>query len=133
MNIGTLAERAGLSAKTIRYYEKVGLIDAPPRTEGGYRSYANEDIDILCFVARARGLGFSIKECQTLLTLYSDRSRASSDVKALALAHIEAVDHKIEALQSIRTTLSALATKCHGDDRPECPIIEELSNAGEAG
>jgi len=133
MNIGTLAERAGLSAKTIRYYEKVGLIAAPPRTEGGYRSYANEDIEILRFVARARGLGFSIKECQALLTLYSDRSRASSDVKALALAHIEAVDRKIEELQSIRHTLSALATKCHGDDRPECPIIEELSNAGEAG
>ncbi len=133
MNIGTLAERTGLSAKTIRYYEKVGLIDAPPRTEGGYRSYANEDIDLLRFVARARGLGFSIKECQALLTLYSDRSRASSDVKALALSHIEAVDRKIEELQSIRNTLSALATKCHGDDRPECPIIEELSNAGEAG
>ena len=129
MNIGTLAERTGLSAKTIRYYEKVGLIDAPPRTEGGYRSYANEDIDLLRFVARARGLGFSIKECQALLTLYSDRSRASSDVKALALSHIEAVDRKIEELQSIRNTLSALATKCHGDDRPDCPILDNFSAA----
>lgn len=133
MNIGTLAERAGLSTKTIRYYEKVGLIDPPPRTEAGYRSYANEDIEILRFVARARGLGFSVKECQALLTLYSDRSRASADVKALALAHIKSVDRKIEELQSIRNTLGELAKKCQGDDRPECPIIEELSNTGEAG
>ncbi len=132
MKIGTLAERAGLSTKTIRYYEKVGLIDPPPRTEGGYRAYVDDDIDILRFVARARGLGFSVKECKTLLTLYSDRSRASADVKALALAHIEEVDRKIKELQSIRLTLGELATKCHGDDRPDCPIIEELSNMGEA-
>ena len=105
MKIGTLAERAGLSTKTIRYYEKVGLIDPPPRTEGGYRAYRDEDIDILRFVARARGFGFSVKECKALLTLYSDRSRASSDVKALALAHIEEVDRKIKELQSIRHTL----------------------------
>ncbi|MCE7998349.1 MAG: Cu(I)-responsive transcriptional regulator [Rhodobiaceae bacterium] len=132
MKIGTLAERAGLSTKTIRYYEKVGLIDPPPRTEGGYRSYTDDDIDVLRFVARARGLGFSVKECKALLTLYSDRSRASADVKALALAHIEEVDRKIKELQSIRNTLGELATKCHGDDRPDCPIIEELSNMGEA-
>ena len=131
MKIGTLAERAGLSTKTIRYYEKVGLIDPPPRTEGGYRAYRDEDIDILRFVARARGFGVSVKECKALLTLYSDRSRASSDVKALALAHIEEVDRKIKELQSIRHTLGELVAKCHGDDRPDCPIIEELSNMGE--
>tara|TARA_R110002096_G_scaffold152047_1_gene314937 strand:- start:7436 stop:7837 length:402 start_codon:yes stop_codon:yes gene_type:complete len=131
MKIGTLAERAGLSTKTIRYYEKVGLIDPPPRTEGGYRAYRDEDIDILRFVAPARGFGFSVKECKALLTLYSDRSRASSDVKALALAHIEEVDRKIKELQSIRHTLGELVAKCHGDDRPDCPIIEELSNMGE--
>jgi MerR family transcriptional regulator, copper efflux regulator len=129
MKIGDLAERAGVSAKTIRYYEEIGLVGKPTRAENGYRSYADDDVHVLQFINRARGLGFSVNDCRALVTLYRDKSRASADVKSLALSHIKEVDRKLAELQSIRATLSNLAKKCHGDDRPDCPIIEELSNA----
>ncbi|MEQ9143072.1 MAG: Cu(I)-responsive transcriptional regulator [Parvibaculaceae bacterium] len=129
MKIGALAERAGVSAKTIRYYEDVGLIEPAPRTGNGYRAYTEDDVHILQFVNRARSLGFSVNDCRALLALYRDKSRASADVKSLALSHVEEVDRKIEELQSIRRTLSTLAEKCQGNDRPDCPIIEELSNS----
>lgn len=129
MKIGALAERAGVSAKTIRYYEEVGLIEPAPRAGNGYRAYTEDDVHILQFVNRARSLGFSVNDCRALLALYRDKSRASADVKSLALSHVEEVDRKIEELQSIRRTLSTLAEKCQGNDRPDCPIIEELSNS----
>ena len=129
MKIGELAERACVPAKTIRYYEEIGLINLPARADNGYRSYTDDDVHILQFVNQARRLGFSVNDCRALLTLYRDKSRASSEVKSLAMSHIEEIDRKLTELQSIRHTLSLLAEKCHGDDRPDCPIIEELSNA----
>ncbi|MBG52464.1 MAG: Cu(I)-responsive transcriptional regulator [Alphaproteobacteria bacterium] len=128
MKIGTVAEQTGVSAKTIRYYEEIGLLEAPPRQENGYRAYTDDDVRFLDFINRARRLGFSVAECKDLLTLYRDKSRASADVKALALAHVAEIDQKLRELQSIRHTLATLAHKCHGDDRPDCPILEELSN-----
>ncbi|MCP4329584.1 MAG: Cu(I)-responsive transcriptional regulator [Alphaproteobacteria bacterium] len=127
MNIGEAAVRSGLSAKTIRYYEGVGLIDAPNRTASGYRDFETRDIHILRFVHRARGLGFSVVECRDLLALYRDRNRASADVKAIALRRVADIDRKIEELHSLRANLSDLAKKCHGDDRPDCPILDDLS------
>lgn len=130
MNIGRLAELSGVPAKTIRYYESIGLIREPVRAENGYRAYAEEDAHMLKFVARARSLGFSIEECRTLLALYRDRSRASADVKSLAEEHIAGIEQKIAELQSMRQALRTLAAKCHGDGRPDCPILDELSDRG---
>lgn len=128
MNIGRLAELSGVPAKTIRYYESIGLIREPARTQSGYRAYAEEDAHMLKFVARARSLGFSIDDCRTLLALYRDRSRASADVKRLAEEHIAEIERKIGELQSMQKALRTLARKCHGDARPDCPILDELSD-----
>ena len=127
MNIGSAAERSGLPPKTIRYYEEIGLIPAAGRTEGGYRDYDETDVQILRFLRGARGLGFSVPECRELLSLYRDRDRASADVKAIALQRIEDIERKILELQSMRKTLKTLAERCHGDDRPDCPILEDLA------
>lgn len=127
MKIGTAAERSGLPAKTIRYYEGVGLIRPAKRRGNSYRDYDDTDIQRLCFIQRARSLGFSVQQCRELLALYDDRDRASADVKALALGHIAEIDERIEALGTMRSTLSALAERCHGDDRPACPILEDLA------
>lgn len=126
MNIGHAAERSGLPAKTIRYYEDIGLV-IPARQDNGYRDYSSSDVHTLRFLQRARGLGFGIADCRNLLELYEDRHRASADVKELALMKIADVDKKIVELQSLRETLSQLAAKCHGDDRPDCPIIDDLA------
>ena len=126
MKIGDVAEASGLPAKTIRYYEDIGLI-RPLRGENGYRDFAGADVHKLKFLARARSLGFSIKDCRTLLSLYEDRSRASADVKALAEAHLRRVDRKIAELEGLRGTLRHLVTQCHGDERPECPILDDLA------
>lgn len=127
MNIGKVAELSGVPAKTIRYYESIGLTLPPARSESGYRTYAEEDVHMLKFVARARSLGFSIDDCRGLLALYRDRGRASADVKRIAEEHIGEIERKITELQSMRTVLRRLAEKCHGDDRPDCPILDELS------
>ena len=126
MNIGTVSGRVNLPPKTIRYYEDIDLVK-PARSANGYRSYSETDIHRLRFVQRARSLGFSIEECRLLLSLYDDKHRASADVKAVALQKIEQVDRKIAELKTLRKTLSDLARHCHGDSRPDCPIIDGLA------
>ena len=127
MNIGEVAKRSGVSAKTIRYYEAIGLLRAPQRTPSGYRQYVGSDIQILRFVDRARSLGFSLEDLGKLLALWEDKRRKSAEVKALARRHIEEIERKIFELQTMRSALSDLAVRCHGDDRPECPILDELA------
>lgn len=127
MNIGQAAARSGLAPKTIRYYEGVALIPAPARTDSGYRDYSDRDVHLLRFVNAARGLGFTVKECRELVSLYQDPRRASAEVKAIALRKLEKIDRKIAELTAMRATLSELADKCHGTDRPDCPILEGLA------
>ena len=129
MNIGEAAERSGVPAKTIRYYESIGLIAPAERSAGGYRVYDGREVETLRFVQRARSLGFSIEQVGELLALWRDRSRASADVKAMASAQVEAIDRKIAELQGMRDTLEHLMTRCHGDARPDCPILEDLARA----
>ena len=126
MNIGNVALRSGLPAKTIRYYEEIGLI-RPRRSANGYRDFDETDLHKLAFLGRARALGFSIEDCRTLLGLYEDESRASAQVKALAEDHLRAIDEKIAQLKSMRETLAHLVEACHGDDRPDCPILSDLA------
>jgi Cu(I)-responsive transcriptional regulator len=126
MNIGTAADRAGLPAKTIRYYEEIGLL-APARTENGYRDYCEADIHRLRFLQRARSLGFSVEDCRHLLSLYDNRDRSSAEVKALAELRLDDIDRKIAALTELRSTLSHLVDACHGDARPQCPILDGLA------
>ena len=129
MKIGAIAKEPVVPAKTIRYYESVGLLEAPPRSGGNYRVYDEHDVATLGFVQRARGLGFSIKEAESLVTLWRDRQRASADVQALAASHLEAIENKLHALQAMRDTLHHLVESCHGDARPDCPIIDELATS----
>jgi Cu(I)-responsive transcriptional regulator len=126
MNIGAASERSNLPAKTIRYYEDIRLV-TPARSENGYRDYSDNDVHRLRFLQRARSLGFSIEECRLLLSLYDDENRASADVKAVALDKVREIDRKIHELTSLRQTLSTLARHCHGDNRPDCPIIDDLA------
>ncbi|MEO4041883.1 Cu(I)-responsive transcriptional regulator [Hoeflea sp. CAU 1731] len=126
MNIGTVSAKSNLPAKTIRYYEEIALV-SPSRRENGYREYSENDLHRLRFLQRARNLGFTIEECRMLLSLYDDKNRASADVKSVALGKIEEVDRKIAELRSLRMTLAALADHCHGDNRPDCPIIDDLA------
>ena len=126
MNIGEAAEQAGLPAKTIRYYEEIGLV-APDRSENGYRDFSDTHIHKLKFLSRSRNLGFSIEDCRVLLSLYEDKNRASGEVRDVAKEHLSAIETKIAELQSMHATLSPLVHKCHGDDRPDCPILDELS------
>lgn len=126
MNIGQAAEASGVSAKMIRYYEQIGLIEPPARSQSGYRVYAEQNVHTLRFVRRARSLGFSVEETGALLALWRDRSRASADVKALALKHVAELEEKAAALQAMATTLRHLASHCHGDRRPDCPILDEI-------
>lgn len=126
MNVSQAARRSGLPAKTIRYYEEVGLI-RPGRAANGYRDYSGEDVHSLAFLKRARGLGFSIDECRQLMALYVDKGRASHDVREIAVAHVASIDAKIAELQSMRRTLDALIGACHGDHRPDCPILDDIA------
>lgn len=126
MNIGEASSSSGLPSKTIRYYEDIGLI-SPDRTDNGYRDFSETHLHKLAFLSRARGLGFTIEDCRTLLSLYEDTDRASSDVKAMAREHLDKMEHKIEELKAMQTTLSELVNKCHGDDRPDCPILQGLA------
>ncbi|MFH5923938.1 Cu(I)-responsive transcriptional regulator [Roseomonas xinghualingensis] len=130
MRIGEAAEASGVSAKMIRHYEAVGLLPAAARRESGYRDYGDADVHVLRFIRRARDLGFSLPEIGGLLALWGDRHRASAEVKRLALAHVEALEAKARDLSAMAATLRHLAAHCHGDGRPDCPILEEL--AGES-
>ncbi len=127
MNIGQAATASGISAKMIRYYESVGLIASADRTTSGYRIYSPEDVYTLRFIRRARDLGFSVEQIAALLTLWQDRSRASADVKKLALGHVEKLEVKRREIDEMVATLRHLASHCRGNNRPDCPIIEELS------
>ncbi|HMM14702.1 MAG TPA: Cu(I)-responsive transcriptional regulator [Parvibaculum sp.] len=130
MNIGEAASRSGVPAKTIRYYEEIELIRSAHRAANGYRSYTDDDVHTLRFVARARNLGFTVEECRSLLALYRDKSRASADVKRIAEGHIAEIEGRIEELRSMQATLMDLVRRCHGDDRPDCPIIDGLADDG---
>lgn len=130
MNIGEAARRSGLAAKTIRYYEEIGLL-AAARKPNGYRDYALSDVHKLGFLRRARSLGFAIEDCRQLLSLYEDKARASADVKVLAQTRMVEIDAKIRELGSLRSTLSGLVENCHGDGRPECPILDDLARMPE--
>jgi Cu(I)-responsive transcriptional regulator len=127
MIIGTASERSGVPAKTIRYYESIGLIKPADRRGNNYRDYSDADVQTLRFINRARGLGFSVKEVSALLTLWKDKRRTSHDVKSLAMRHVEDIDRKIAELQGMRHTVLKLAEQCHGDARPDCPILEDLA------
>jgi len=125
--IGDAAKASGVSAKMIRHYESIGLIDAAKRTEAGYRLYSGQDVHVLRFVHRARALGFSLDQIRTLLGLWQDEGRASADVRALARSHIAELDQKIADMQAMRRTLESLAASCHGDARSSCPILDDLA------
>lgn len=127
LNIGEAAARTGLPPKTIRYYEEIGLLAPPARSQAGYRRYGRRDLATLGFIRRARSLGFSVEDCRDLVALWQDRERASAEVKALALARIGEIDDKIRELQGMRDTLADLAVRCHGDERPDCPILASLA------
>lgn len=134
MNIGEAAEATGVTAKMIRHYEQIGLIPEAGRTGSGYRVYGPKDLSTLSFIRRARDLGFSIAQIRDLLTLWQDRARASADVKRIASEHIDEMKAKMALLQEMVHTLEHLSAHCHGDDRPDCPIIEQLaSGTGKEG
>jgi MerR family copper efflux transcriptional regulator len=127
MNIGRLSGLTGVTAKTIRYYESIGLIAEPPRKPSGYRDYGDSDVEVLRFVNKARLLGFPLKDVTQLLSLWQDRGRSSAEVKALTEGHIAGIEQRIEELQSVRRTLLDLSRRCHGDTRPDCPILDDLA------
>lgn len=128
LNIGQAAAASGVSAKMIRHYEENGLIPKARRTAAGYRVYGEADVHTLRFVRRARDLGFSIREIDVLLGLWRNRRRASADVKRLAMEHVRELDVRIAEMQAMRATLANLAQHCHGDARPDCPILDDLSH-----
>jgi Cu(I)-responsive transcriptional regulator len=130
MNIGEAAAASGVSAKMIRHYEAIGLIEEAGRTGSGYRTYGPKDLATLTFIRRARDLGFSIAQIRDLLALWQDRSRASADVKRIAGAHIEELTSKMRQLQEMVMTLQHLSAHCQGNDRPDCPILERLATGG---
>ena len=129
-NIGEAAAATGVSAKMIREYERRGLVPAAKRTLAGYRLYNDADLHRLRFIKRARTLGFPMRQIEVLLNLWNDRARSSADVKALALRHAEDLRQRIEEMQAMQRTLEALARQCHGDGRPECPILDGLAAPG---
>lgn len=127
MNIGKAAKASGVNSKLIRHYESIGIVPKAARSESGYRVYSDSDVHILRFVKHARGLGFSMKEIKKLVELWRNRSRASSEVKDLALSHLMQLEQKIAELKSMARTLKQLARSCHGDSRSQCPILDELA------
>ena len=133
VNIGEAAKASGVSAKMIRYYESIGLLPPSPRTEGNYRMYDARALHVLRFIHRSRSLGFALEEIRTLLSLWNDRERASADVKAVTLRHVADLDARISELQSMRDTLMTLANACHGDNRPDCPILQSVAGEGGEG
>ena len=129
MNIGAASKASGVSAKMIRHYESIGLLPAAHRSDAGYRQYGQRDLQVLQFIHRSRTLGFSLEQIGTLLSLWNDRQRASREVRHMAQAHIEELDQKIAQLQGMRRSLESLVQACHGDQRPDCPILDDLSSA----
>ena len=127
MNIGEAARESAVSAKMIRHYESLGLLPKVPRTEAGYRQYDDATVHTLRFIRRARDLGFSLPEIETLLSLWRNRRRASADVKRIALAHAADLRRRIDEMAAMQRTLTHLAHCCHGDARPECPILDDLA------
>ena len=130
MNIGEAARASGISPKMLRHYEAVGLLPAPARSAAGYRQYGERDVHVLRFIRHARDLGFSIAQIGELVGLWQNRRRSSRQVKALALAHVDALERKVRELQAMKATLEHLAHCCHGYERPDCPILDSL--AGDA-
>ena len=128
MNIGDAARASGVTAKMIRYYESVGLLAPKARTESGYRVYGADEIHTLRFIRQARRLGFLVEDIRKLLALWQDRTRASAEVKAIALEHVAELERRIAELTDMRDTLAHLAHHCHGDARPDCPILEQLAH-----
>ncbi len=128
MNIGEVAERSGIPTKTIRYYEDIGFLH-PKRNDNGYRVFEDNELHKLIFIGRARSLGFNIEECRALLALYDDKERGSADVKQIAKEHVKEIERKITDLMAMRDTLTHLIEACAGDHRPDCPIIDNLSDA----
>jgi Cu(I)-responsive transcriptional regulator len=128
MNIGEAAKASGVSAKMIRHYEGVGLVPVPKRTESGYRQYSDSEVHTLRFIRQARDLGFSIYEIGELLSLWHNRKRPSRLVKALAEVHIQALEQKAQELLAMKNTLEHLVHCCHGDERPDCPILDVLAS-----
>lgn len=131
MNIKDVAAASRVPAKTIRFYEEIGLV-RPGRASNGYRRFSERDLHKLAFIGRARSLGFSIDDCRTLLSLYDDQQRSSADVRAIAEEHLRRVEAKIAELQGLRHTLQALLRSCHGDERPDCPILDDLAASAAA-
>ncbi len=129
LSIGQLSKESGVPSKTIRYYEEVGLLPPSARAENGYRVYGERDVDVLRFIKRARDLGFPLEHTAALLALWRDGSRASADVRALAEQHVALVEEKIAELESMKRTLVDLMERCHGDARPDCPILDDLASA----
>ena len=133
MLIGTVARESGIPAKTIRYYEGIGLIDSAERAASGYRIYGEADVETLRFIHRARSLGFSVNDVASLIALWRDKRRASAQVRDLAREHVERIDQKVTELQTMRDTLVDLIDRCHGDSRPDCPILKDLAGEDAAG
>ena len=130
MRINEASSRSRLPAKTIRYYEDAGLLAPASRRPNGYRDYSESDVHLLRFVQRARSLGFTVQDCRELLSLYTDKRRPSRRVKAIAVRHLDEIERKLAELASLRAVLADLVDRCHGDDRPDCPILDELAGAG---
>jgi MerR family transcriptional regulator, copper efflux regulator len=129
MNIGEAAALSGVSAKMVRHYESLGLLAKVSRTDAGYRQYGEREVHTLRFIRRARDLGFSMAEISELLKLWQNRRRASGDVKRIALSHVADLDRRMAEMAAMKQTLARLASCCHGDDRPDCPILDELGDA----
>ena len=127
MNIGQAADQSGIPAKTIRYYESIGLIRPAGRTDGNYRDFDDSAVRMLQFLKRARDFGFSIDDCRELLSLYQDRRRSSADVRTIAERRVAEIDRKVRELLALRGALGQLVERCHGDDRPDCPILDDLT------
>ncbi len=132
MNIGEAAGASGISAKMIRHYESIGLIRQSLRSEAGYRIYDDKDLHTLRFIRRSRSMGFSLDQIHDLLSLWQDSQRASSDVKAIAQAHVVDLNRRIQELSEMRDTLQHLAAACAGDQRPDCPILQDLADKDES-
>lgn len=127
MNVGEAATRSGLPVKTVRYYADIGLVEPMGRSQAGYRIYGETEVSKLTFIRRARAFDFSVNDCRELLDLYQDKTRSSRDVKAMALTRLKQIDDKLSELHKLRDELALVAKECHGDNRPDCPILNSFS------